>query len=669
MSFYYAVSVYRPSLNGNVSRKWVREMTTKPTYDQLVEEVKKLREDLKTYRTLVDNSPDLLYRTDLNGDVTYVSPSLDKLSGHTEEEALGNNMAETVYCYPEERDIFLAKLSETGRVTNFQAQLKRKDGTLWWASTNAHIIKDDDGNVIGVEGITRDISELKTAEEALRKSEERFRMAFHTSPDSISINRVSDGVYVDINEGFTNNMGYTRKDVIGESSLVLTIWKHTDHRQLVLNALTEHGAVENLETEFVAKDGTTIIGLMSARILKIDEEDMILSITRNITEHKKLEQQLQQANKLKALGTLAGGIAHNFNNLLMGITGHASLIGSDLEVGHSLQKRVFGIQECVNSAADLTNQLLGLARGGKYEIKAIDMNELLANSAVMFGRTRKEIQIHTKLHPSQIVVNADGSQIEQVLLNLFVNAWQAMPDGGNIYVETSLVHLDAATCQSHQIEPGAYCKLTVIDTGQGMDEKTCQHVFDPFFTTKETDQGTGLGLASVYGIVKNHGGMVSVSSELNRGTTFQVYLPSSTSEVEKKIDVEEKVLKGTEIILFVDDEAVLLDVARSMMEQLGYHVLVAGDGLTAVDIVEKQGEVIDLVILDLIMPGLDGGETFDMIRDIHPELPVILSSGYSLKGQAAEIMDRGCNGFIQKPFTLSELSRKIRHALDEEIAA
>ena len=253
--------------------------------------------------------------TDLNGDVTYVSPSLDKLSGHTKEEAIGKNMAETVYRFPEEREIFLEKLRENGQVTNFQAHLKRKDGSFWWASTNAHFIKDDEGNVIGVEGITRDITELKTAEEALRKSEERFRLIFRTSPDSISLNRLSDGVYIDINEGFTKNMGYTREDVIGKSSLALNIWKNPNDRQYVVKALSDKGYVENLEAEFVAKDGKSNIGLMSARILKIDEEDIILSITRDITEHKKLEQQLQQANKLQALGTLAGGIAHNFNNL------------------------------------------------------------------------------------------------------------------------------------------------------------------------------------------------------------------------------------------------------------------------------------------------------------------------------------------------------------------
>lgn len=639
-------------------------MTKKPTYDQLAKEVNDINESMEIYRALVHNSPDLLYRTDIQGNVTYVSPSLFKLSGHTKEDAIGNNMAETVYVYPEERKNFLKKLQETGQVSNFQARLKRKDGSLWWASTNAHFIKDKAGNVIGVEGITRDITELKTAEEALRKSEERFRLAFYTSPDAINLSRADDGICIDINAGFTKIMGYAREDVIGKSSFALNIWKKLDDRKYLLHELSKNGYVENLETELVAKDGTTIIGLMSARALKIDEQDIILSITRNITERKKLEQQLNRANKLQALGTLAGGIAHNFNNLLMGIAGHASLIESDLDSGHNLQKRVQGIEQCVQSAADLTKQLLGLARGGKYEIKAIDMNELFVNSANIFGSTRKEIQIHTKLHPVQVIVNADKNQIEQVLLNLFVNAWQAMPDGGDLDLETSITTLDETYCQSHQIEPGTYCKFSVTDTGIGMDEETRQCAFDPFFTTKETEFGTGLGLASVYGIVKNHGGMVDVHSEINGGTTFSIYLPTTSSEVIKKVVSKEKLIKGSETILLVDDEAMLLNVAKSMLERLGYQVLISIDGHTAIETVTTQGDAIDLVILDLIMPGMDGGKTFDRIRDLQPNMPVLLSSGYSLKGQASDIMNRGCNGFIQKPFDLFKLSHKVRQVLD-----
>lgn len=462
-------------------------------------------------------------------------------------------------------------------------------------------------------------------------------------------------------------MGYTSEDVIGKTTIALNIWKNPDNRKHLVDELSKKGYVENLEAEFVGKDGKTKIGLMSARLFKLNEEDIILSITRDITEHKKIEQQLHQANKLQALGTLAGGIAHNFNNLLMGIQGHASLIriGSNSDSGHDLFKHVHSIEQCVQSAAHLTKQLLGLARGGKYEIKAVDMNELLLDSANMFGRTRKEIQIHTKLNHEQIVVNADQNQIEQVLLNLFVNAWQAMPNGGELYLETSVSTLDEAYCRSHEIDPGRFCKISVTDTGIGMDETTRQRVFDPFFSTKETERGTGLGLACVYGIVKNHGGIVDVSSKINYGTTFNIYLPSTFGEVIKEIELKEKPIKGSGTILLVDDESVVIDVGKPMLETLGYQVYVSGNGQEAINIVTQHGVAIDLVILDLIMPGMDGGQVFDHIRNLQPDMLVILSSGYSLNGQASDIINRGCDGFIQKPFSLTKLSQKVSQILDK----
>jgi PAS domain S-box-containing protein len=638
----------------------------RPTYDQLLGEINELKESIKLYRTIVENSPDMLYRTDTHGRVTYVSPSSYQLSGYTAEEAVGFNLVDG-YLYPEERATFLSKLQENGSVTNFEAQLKRKDGSIFWASTNAHFIKDKSGNVLGVEGVTRDISERKIAEEALRKSEERFRLAFHTSPDCISLTRASDGMYLDINEGFTKTLGYSGEDVIGKTSLALNIWKSPDSRKRLVDDLSKKGYVENIEAEFVGKDGSVKIGLMSARLFKLGEEDIILSITRDITEHKKIEQQLHQANKLQALGTLAGGIAHNFNNLLMGIQGHASLIrvGGNSDSGHELSKHVHGIEQCVHSAAHLTKQLLGLARGGKYELKAIDMNELLLDSANMFGRTRKEIQIHTKLHHKQIVVNVDQNQIEQVLLNLFVNAWQAMPNGGDLYLETSVTTLGEAYCQSHKIDPGCFCQISVTDTGIGIDEETRQRVFDPFFSTKDTERGTGLGLACVYGIVKNHGGVVEVFSKINCGTTFNILLPSTSGEVIKEVELKEKPIKGSETILLVDDEAMVIDVGKPMLETLGYQVFVSINGQGAIDMVRRHGAAIDLVILDLIMPDMDGGQVFDHIRNLQPDLPVILSSGYSFDGQASDIIGRGCDGFIQKPFSLSKLSQKVRQILDQ----
>lgn len=635
------------------------------SYEALAKKVAALESEIESYRLLVDNSPDLLYRTDLQGRITFVSSSVQRLSGYTVEEAIGMKMAEEVYFVPEERNAFLEQLRKEGRVSNFEARLKRKDGSLWWASTNAHFHEDTQGRIIGVEGITRDISELKAAEKALLEREELFRLAFQTSPDSINLNRASDGMYIDINEGFTNIMGYSRDDAIGRTSLSLDIWRDPRDRKRLVDGLKKNGYVENLEAEFIGKDGRVRVGLMSARLLEINNEPVILSITRDITERKRLEQQLLQSQKFEALGTLAGGVAHDFNNLLMGIQGRASLIGASLDSDNPLQEHAKGIEEYVRSAANLTGQLLGFARGGKYEIKPIDVNELLRNSAAMFGRTRKEIGIHIRTTLEKAVVEVDGQQIEQVFLNIFVNAWQAMPEGGELFLETSATTLDRTFCRPHRIAPGRYCRISISDTGIGMDDDTRRRIFDPFFTTKEKGRGTGLGLASAWGIIKNHGGVITVYSELKTGTTFNIYLPLSDKASQKEILAEDEWVAGTETVLLVDDEQLVIDVGKAMLEKLGYSVIAKRGGQEAIDLLNAEESTVDIIILDLVMPGMDGARTFDKIRKVRPRIPVILSSGYSINGQASDILEKGCEGFIQKPFNLAELARKLRQILDE----
>ncbi len=268
-----------------------------------------------------------------------------------------------------------------------------------------------------------------------------------------------------------------------------------------------------------------------------------------------------------------------------------------------------------------------------------------------------------------MVAEIDRQQIEQVLLNLYVNAWQAMPNGGDLILTTRAETLDQTRCAPHGTKPGAYTCLTVTDTGSGMDAATRERIFDPFFTTKEKGRGTGLGLASAYGIVKNHEGFISVASEPGRGSIFDIYLPASDKPGDRNSSARKALVKGSERILLVDDEAMILEVGQKILERLGYRVLAAGGGQQALDILGAEGDGVDLVILDLIMPGMDGRRTFDRIRELRPGLPVILASGYAIEGQASEIMRRGCNGFLQKPFHLTELSQKIRQVLDEAMGS
>jgi two-component system cell cycle sensor histidine kinase/response regulator CckA len=295
-----------------------------------------------------------------------------------------------------------------------------------------------------------------------------------------------------------------------------------------------------------------------------------------------------------------------------------------------------------------------------------NLNKLIETSSVMFGRTKKEITVHTNLHKDLWMVEVDRGQIEQVLLNLFINAWQAMPGGGSLTVNTENVTLDAGYLKPYTIKPGRYVKISITDTGVGMDKRTLERIFEPFFTTKELGRGTGLGLASVYGIIKNHEGYINVYSEVEKGTTFTIYLPASETAVEKEQVFADELLRGTETVLLVDDEDIIIDVGKQMLDKMGYEVLLAGSGKEAIEIYKDQQDRIDLVILDMVMPGMSGGETFERLREINPGQKVLLSSGYSINGRAAEIMERGCDGFMQKPFNMIQLSQKIRGILDNE---
>ena len=390
----------------------------------------------------------------------------------------------------------------------------------------------------------------------------------------------------------------------------------------------------------------------------------ILEREQMTREKESLHDQLLQAQKMEAIGTLAGGIAHDFNNLLMGIQGNVEMMALDMGPSHAHSGRLKTIRDCVQSGARLTQQLLGFARMGKYEVKPTDINALVRNSVDMFGRTRQELRITLTCVEKVWAVEVDRGQIEQVLLNLLINAWQAMPDGGSLYLETANEVLDDRQLLPHGAEPGNYVTITITDTGTGMDPATMERIFDPFFTTKTVGQGTGLGLASAYGIVRNHGGFMDVSSRKGQGTTFSIHLKATDAPLGDATVIRASAQEGNETILLVDDDPLILDVGQAMLAALGYAVLVAKDGKEAVEIYRSDGDRIRLVILDMIMPDMGGGQTYDQLKAVDPGVNVLLSSGYSIDGQATAILNRGCNGFIQKPFDLQSLSEKVRTIMD-----
>lgn len=427
---------------------------------------------------------------------------------------------------------------------------------------------------------------------------------------------------------------------------------------------------ENLglnEYRALRKDGSVFpIIIRSAPITHEGKTIGLRGFIIDITERKRVEERLQQVQRMEALGTLAGGIAHDFNNLMMGIQGNASLALLDIDRGHPNHEKLTNIELQVKKATELTRQMLGLARGGKYEVSPHNINDVINNCVRMFSRTKKEIVIYKKFETEPWTVKIDRGQIDQVLLNILVNAWQAMPDGGDLYIQTANVSLKAAFVKPHDIRPGQYVKVSIADTGIGMDQKTLSRVFDPFFTTKEKERGTGLGLASAYGIVQNHGGIITVESERGQGATFAFYLPATESSVIETEAPKKEFDGGAETILLVDDEEIIVDVTAHMLEKMGYKVHSAGGGKEALNVFKQNRREIDLVILDMIMPDLSGSDTFDRLKEINPDVKVLLASGYSLNGQAEEIIRRGCDGFIQKPFDMRQLSDKLRDILEKK---
>ena len=398
--------------------------------------------------------------------------------------------------------------------------------------------------------------------------------------------------------------------------------------------------------------------------IRDDMKRTLIMVLEDVSEHRRIEAQFHHAQRMEAVGTLAGGIAHDFNNLLMVIQGNISLMLYELDPKHPFYDRLRSIEKQVQSGSRLTAQLLGYARKGRYEVRPIDLNQLVEEACETFNRTRKEILIHQELSRDLCAIEADAGQLEQVLMNLFVNAADAMAGGGSLIVRTVNTDHHAMKGKLYNPKPGNYVLITVTDSGTGMDKKTMARIFEPFFTTKEMGRGTGLGLASVYGIVKGHGGFIDVDSQKGKGTTFRIYLTATDKPVARNgAEAPEPIKRGSETILLVDDEQMMLDIGRDLLQTMGYRVITARDGEEAVEVYRGRSEEIDLVLLDIVMPKMGGGQAYDCIKSINPAVKVLLLSGFSIDGEATQILSRGCNGFIQKPFNLEQLSRSVKSVL------
>ena len=626
---------------------------------------------------IIDFLPDATMVIDLEGKVIAWNRAIEHMTGIKARDILGKGDYEyAIPFYGERRPVLIDLVGEWNKEIEAKYQYVKKIGESLVSETydplvkpggfllnKASLLYDSAGKVTGAIESIRDITEKKKFEEALKESEEKYRLLVEHANDAIFI--AQDERLRFVNPKAEKITGYAAEE-LAQMPFVDII--HPEDRNIVLERhkkrLNGEAPPSIYPFRIINRFGETLSVELNVVLLKWEGRPATLNFLRDTTEQKQLEAQLQQAQKMEAMGTLAGGIAHDFNNLLMAIQGRVSIAMMDKDSSHSDFEHLKGIERHVESAVTLTRQLLGFARGGKYEVKPTDLNEIVQKQNKMFGRTKKEITIKGTYEENLWPVEADRGQIEQVLLNLYVNAWQAMPGGGDLYLETENVIIGDDYPKPFIVEPGEYVKISVRDMGIGMDKATRERIFDPFFTTKEMGRGTGLGLASAYGIIKNHGGFINVYSEKGHGTIFNIYLPASLKDVIEEKRSAGDPLRGSETVLFVDDEDMIIEVAEELLKWLGYKTLIAGSGKEAIEVYEAHKERIDIVILDMIMPDMSGSEVYDRLKHINPEVKVLLSSGYTIDGAASEIVNRGCNGFIQKPFKIKELSQKLREILD-----
>jgi len=514
------------------------------------------------------------------------------------------------------------------------------------------------------EKLVAEMEERVSAEARLLESEKRFTAISETAQDWI-FSKNKDMRYTFVNPSMCRDIGLPASEILGKTSSN-TFDQQTAAKLSEMDKAVLGGEVINTDLTIHLGGQQKIVNIV--KVPMTDESGRFIGlsgIVRDITQRKAMEESIMRAEKLDTIGVLAGGVAHDFNNLLMGMYGHVSLMLFNMDTKDKYYERLKNIESCIIDATGLTRQLLGFARGGKYEIQPTDLNLVIKKTASMFWRTKKEIRIILELEDVRMS-EVDRGQVEQVLMNLFINAWQAMPQGGDLTISSQNKAVDEALAKDHGVAAGRYIEISVSDTGIGMSKATMKRIFDPFFTTKQQPRGTGLGLSSAEGIVKNHGGFITVSSKEGVGSSFSVYFPASKNAAIVEPASSSGLGYGTETVLLVDDEALPLKAARDMLAALGYNVLEADSGKKALEIFKEKRQSIDLVVLDMIMPDISGGRLFELIKGQDPSVKVLLASGYSMEGQVAATIQKGCNGFIQKPFGLEKLSKEIRRVLDEQ---
>ena len=621
--------------------------------------------------SLMNNVPGVVYRGLPDWTVSFMGANIEKIVGYSSEEFTSARKPWVEIVHPEDQGMLKRRVLEAvrarERVLRLEYRLLHRDGSARWVADRRQMIYGEDGRLRWVDGLILDITDRKRSDVTLRLTQ-------------FTVDRGSEATYwmgrdgrlIYVNDRACEALGYSREELLSMKIQEINPDFPPERWPYHWDELRKR-RIFSAESTHRAKDGHLIPVEITANYIEFDGKEYNCVYARDITDRKRAEEesrrlqaQLIQAQKMEAIGHLAGGIAHDFNNLLTGILGYANLLslkeGGDPEVA----KAAGIIQRSAERASQLTAQLLGFAERGKNLNVPVELGRVIASVTGVLERTQDpRIRIITSLRPEGGCVLGDPSQLDQVVMNLAINACYAMSGGGQLKITTEPVTLDEAFCREREwMSPGKYLLLSVSDTGVGISPENLERIFDPFFTTKPQGKGTGLGLSMVFGIVKNHGGCVDVRSEAGAGTVFLVYLPESSEGASKeKAAMDPTLPRGRGRILLVDDQEPVREVAKDMLEALGYEVITAADGLEGVSRYRDLWREIDLVLLDMVMPNMSGGDCFRRMKEINPKARVVLSSGYSMDGAIQDVMNEGILAFIQKPYRLEELSRVVGTAV------
>ena len=641
---------------------------------------KELESSEAKYRSLITNIPDVVWTLDADCNTTFISPNVKRITGYDHEEVYGQtDQFWKNIIHPDDfgrvKQAF-KELFEKNKQYDVKYRIRKKDGDWIWIHERAIDTYQMDGKSYA-DGLFSDITLHKLNQEELRLSESKFSSVFHSSPSGIGISSFEDGRCVDINESFSRITGLNRETAIGKFTPELGFWVDAEDREKLKRRLMENERCHDFEIDFKDQSGNLKKGIISADIMKIGNEKHIITILDDVTEQKameeknlEMEKQLLQAQKMEAIGTLAGGIAHDVNNVLQTIVNNAYLGKEELPKDHPIQTELYGILKSSRRAKDLIDQILTFSRSADHEKRYISLYPMINETLKMLRSTLpKNIEIQQRIFDQSGFVFADPTQIHQVMMNLCTNAAHAMRDkGGTLEVVLRQCTLDEENHKyANVLDPGIYVRLSIMDTGKGMNSATLSRIFEPFFTTKQLGEGTGLGMSMVHGIITSMKGKIFIESEPEKGTLIDIFLPRSEhGEKKHKSDIP-AMTRGEGTILYVDDEEDQLRIVKKLLEKRGYKVDTSLDGRDALVILEKFPEKYDIILLDQVMPGMDGFEIADAIRKINPDIPMLLVTGNATTEVERKVITSPIENILKKPFTPEELSGAIKEHLKDRI--